>query len=265
MSNDQNTLADYKVLLSCLSDGELSALETQELLIALEDSGDLKAELRSYWSRLQLMNQIMHGQAEHLISNALEVSNNVLLAIDSERTGGDSLSDVLDFKNAKANAVNSGVGSQPRHKEAVSALTGFAIAASVMFVVTFGWLGSQASVQQSVLALFSPQGQALQEEVSQLAVNNPAQNSVANPLAKPLGRPLGTIDTRFQSKDSILVGLNSAPLAASTNTQKLNELYLSEHRIEDYMLLHAEHASLNTNQGMMPFARISKVTKSNQF
>jgi negative regulator of sigma E activity len=242
MLNDANTLANYKFLLSCLSDGELSDLETQDLLQAINDNTELKRELRGYWTRLQSTNQIIHRQTEYLINEALtiEVSDKLLSALEKEGTDIVGSSDVLAFASAATTT-------KPESKQdRLSNLTSFAIAASVMFVVTFAWLGSQSSVQESVLAWFSAQTEAVQ-----VATQQP--NSTQ------------TLDTRFQSKDSILVGLNSSDSVASNQKQKPNDLYLSEHRIEDYMLLHAEHASLNTNQGMMPFARITKVSKSNQF
>lgn len=255
MENDEATIAECKSLLSCLSDGELSDQETQDLLQTINGNAAIKGELKKYWARIQLSHQLIHRQVDFPINDGLSLNRieSINNALDSTAEVKTSAGSVLAFP------IND---SQPANKkESLSAFKNLAIAASVMFVVSFGWLGSQSSVQKSVLAWFNPEKQFVQ-------VANAKSEVQSSELAKSGVNNTGvqsSIDTRFQPKDSILVGLNSTSQAANSQNKKQNDLYLSEHRIEDYMLLHAEHASLNTNQGMMPFARISKVTKSNQF
>jgi len=246
MINNQEKLADYKALLSCLKDGELSELEAQQLLEDMSKNDEFKRELRNYWSRLQLAGQLMHGQIDHLVSEALtiEALDKVNLALEQTSSDLKGMSDVIAFQKKTTNTY------VDKKKESLSTLGGLAIAASVMVVVSFGWLGSQKNVQQSVLAWLSPQEESVQ---------------LAHQVTDGQERKVQNINTQFQSKDSVLVGLNTAGTRAAGQTKKASELYLSEHRIEDYMLLHAEHASLNTNHGMLPFARMTKVSQANQF
>lgn len=229
----------YKELLSCLSDGELSALEAEELLTALPEH----PELRTYWFRLQIKNNVINKQHSMHAENLYWI-NKVHSALQQEATYQEATyqQEATHQSDKKVIPFVKKIEQQGDNKNKFSHLTNLAIAASVMLMVTVGWLGSQTEFRSMALAYLSPQSSTASNNES-LAINQFAIN-------------------RNMQANKVLV---SAGNMSHEPSASVNDLYLSESRIHEYMLLHAEQASLNTNQGMLPFARMSKISSGKQF
>lgn len=228
-AQNEKNFAYYKELISCLSDGELSALETQDLLQALPKF----PELRSYWFRLQVKNKVLKNnvleQQTFVVSENLQWASQVTQVLEQEANQETN----QEINQQEVNIVSFSKAKQKTTvKERFSTLTHFAVAASVMLMVTGIWLGTQTEFRQVALAYFSVQ------------------------TPEPLNNEF-VIDQTIQANDKVLV--SSGNLSSETS-ESVNDLFLSENRIEQYMLLHAENASLNTNHGMLPFARMHKVS-----
>jgi sigma-E factor negative regulatory protein RseA len=117
----------------------------------------------------------------------------------------------------------------------VQPLAGSAVAASVAAVVFFG----------------------VQSMESDTAV---AGGQVAVVEQKTLPRSPTPVDLQAGQNHSVTVGYgNSATGAAIApgNRMTISSEQDLNGRLNRYMLLHAEHAALNTSQGMMPFARVA--------
>ncbi len=250
MKNSNRSLSYYQELLSCLQDGEISARE----LGALLDAMDKLPELRLAWQSMQL-NATLMSDAQGTSSEVNALLGGLGFA-DKVREKVENEEPILALDGSKATkpsdtSVSDNVvvlGDRIASKDSPvtgSAWSGFAIAASVMFMVTFSWLGSQEGVRDNVYAWFNSESNVVEE--SQLAAQESADRFKAN-----------------LHNDSILVSAGK-PSLQSKNAKTQTQVYLSERRIEDYMLLHAENASLNTNQGIIPFARVSRVSQENQF
>lgn len=118
-------------------------------------------------------------------------------------------------------------------------LGGLAVAASVCLVAV---LGSQAMIQQDTAGLDAGQSQRL---ASSGAVS-----------VGPLGRSAYTVAAPLMAAPG--VGMASAvPVAAGASGDLgADANRMAQQRLQLYMLQHAQNAALNTNQGMLPYARV---------
>ena len=129
-----------------------------------------------------------------------------------------------------------------RANQSKNPLQSFAAAASVMFAVVLDWMVSQAPVRDAVLVALPGSGDVQVEE--QLALND------------------GELSDREKIDTS---EFDRGPLVRVSAGEQLpgavQQNYLSGSRIENYLRLHAANASLNSNHGMMPFARTEMVNQ----
>jgi sigma-E factor negative regulatory protein RseA len=210
--------------LSALMDGEATEMETHRLLKAAAED----PQLRERWKRYHMASSTIKGEPA---TTSVDYSAAISAAIEQEpahRTSG-----LAVF-----------AGSAGR----------FAIAASVALVAVFG-------VQQ----LNSPTGLIESGgEISEFAgVENPAENSgpaiqfpsgfqpAINARTVSVGgnnkssqRPIPALEFQQQAQQQIKQQYSEAELRAYLN---------------NVMSKHSSHAALNSNQGMLPFARLSEV------
>jgi sigma-E factor negative regulatory protein RseA len=121
----------------------------------------------------------------------------------------------------------------------VKPLASSAIAASVAAVVFFGV-------------------QAIQPDAG--LVTGVAGNEVAAVEQSTLSRLPAPIDLQVGRNHSVTVGYGNSAIGAAVapdNRMTVSRQQNLDGRFNHYMLLHAEHAALNTSQGMMPFARVA--------
>lgn len=138
---------------------------------------------------------------------------------------GDRVIDAPDF----AARVSAAIDSEPAHATSTGgwkrALGSFAVAASVTVAVVLG-------------------GQ-------QLAGVNPDQ---ASEIARVAPLPVGVVNTRGAVPVQASFGTGPMPTLQPADHTAYREL--ARQRLRRYSQEHAEHASLNTPQGMLPFARV---------
>ena len=212
--------------LSALMDGEATEMETHRLLKAVAED----PQLRDRWKRYHMASATIKGEPA---TTSIDYSAAISAAIDQEPAH-------------RRSALTVFAGSAGR----------FAIAASVALVAVFG-------VQQ----LNSPAGSSLIDgsgEISEFAgVETPAENT-GPAIQFPSGfQP--TINARTVSVGgNNKTSLRTAPVLdfQEQAQQQIKQQY-SEAELRAYlnnvMTKHSSHAALNSNQGMLPFARLSEV------
>jgi|GEM_PF-5368863 len=269
-TGSKKDLSYFGELLSALKDGELSDDQLGEVLEGVKKY----PELQKYWLTIQNSSSILSGDKDI----DLPTSTSVTRAINFTASVSSKLVRVDQNSSAESAYVNGDTGTDSNKVVGINTIKsttvvdnhlgfrGFAIAASVMFLVTFGWLGSQAELRQTLtqnaVAWFNP---------SFNLNTNPNTSTVANDEQLALeNRRLESVHDRIIPQHSVLVSAGQKqPQFESTQQGKHNSnqraLHLSKSRMQNYIRLHAEHASLNTNYGVMPFARMNKVIPESQF
>jgi sigma-E factor negative regulatory protein RseA len=224
------SLEQYREMLSALADGELAAAELDSLLHAIE----IYPELRQNWFSFQQIRAGIHREMTFVHNDFPGFANVVSEAI-------------ADVSFTKAPILAFSAKPAKKQQQPLAPFKAFAVAASVMFVVAFTWFANEN-----------------QSELKQLALNNftnAEEVSVTGTL----------LDTQSKIRQAqqgyrVLVSSGTTGLVNSVvDPGKSRDIYLSNKRIENYMLFHAENASLNNNKGMMPFARMSRLSSENQF
>lgn len=210
--------------LSALMDGEATEMETHRLLKATADD----PQLRERWKRYHMASSTIKGEPA---ATSVDYSAAISAAIDQEPEH--RLSGLAVF-----------AGSAGR----------FAIAASVALVAVFG-------VQQ----LNSPTGLLESgSEISEFAgVETPAESS-GPAIQFPSGfQP--TINARTvsvggnnKSSQRLIPALEFQQQAQQQVKQQYSEAELRAY-LNNVMTKHSSHAALNSNQGMLPFARLSEM------
>lgn len=114
-------------------------------------------------------------------------------------------------------------------------LGGIAVAASVCMVAVFG------------LRALGPTGAVNPANVPALAISD------SQPLAS-LGPPAVVVNNLPSA--AVPVGFGSAARVASEAAHTLSADRLAEERLRLYMGEHVRNAAFNTNQGMLPYARV---------
>jgi len=219
--------------LSALMDGEATEMETHRLLKALAED----PQLRDRWTRYHMASATIKGDP---VTTSVDYSAAISAAIDQEpahRTSG-----LAVF-----------AGSAGR----------FAIAASVALVAVFG-------VQQ----LNSPNGTSLihtGSEISEFAAAETSAENTGPAIQFPSGfQPVinaRTVSVGGNNKSSQRTTpvLEIQQQAQQQVQQQIKQQY-SEAELRAYlnniMTKHSSHAALNSNQGMLPFARLSEIGES---
>ncbi|MGS2718200.1 sigma-E factor negative regulatory protein [Eionea flava] len=205
--------------LSGLMDGEISELELRRLLKA--NDGDFQV-LRKKWSRYHSASAVNRSD-DAVGFSTIDLSLAISSAIDEEPTYGE--------KSASA-AKKSGV------RQMWSGVGRFAVAASVAGAVVLG-------VQ------FSPSGLD-----NQIVDSDPVTlPSASSPSSFGQGIPSDTVvSTVSNEATSSLVNEQRAPITLNEDTKE--QLKQAEEQVNRLMLEHAQNASQNTQQGVLPYARV---------
>jgi len=222
------SLQQYREMLSALADGELAASELDNLLQAFETY----PELRQDWFSFQQIRAGIHRE--------------ITFAYDLSPCFADAVSEAIaDESFTKAPVLAFPAKPVQKEMQPLAPLKAFAVAASVMLVVAFTWFANENQL-----------------EIRQLASNNFTKTEEVS-VTETL------IDTESKVRQAqrgykVLVSTGTG-VVSTVDPDKSRDIYLSNKRIENYMLFHAENASLNNNKGMMPFARMSRLSSENQF
>jgi len=211
--------------LSALMDGEATEMETHRLLKAVAED----PQLRDRWKRYHMASATIKGEPA---TTSIDYSAAISAAIDQEPAH-------------RRSGLTVFAGSAGR----------FAIAASVALIAVFG-------VQQ----LNSPAGTSLIDdsgEISEFAgVEAPVENT-GPAIQFPSGfQP--TINARTVSVGgNNKTSLHTTPVLEIQQQVQQQIKQTSEAELRSYLInamtKHSSHAALNSNQGMMPFARLSEV------
>ena len=219
MSDPEERLAES---LSALMDGESTEFEVHRILKDVNSSAGGSGSVRDKWQRYHIASAIMSGEPVVNVDFSAAVS----AAIDLEETH-------------RISSLQRFTGSASR----------FAIAASVAMVAILG-------VQQ--FSTVEPNGSDA-VQFAQVAVDTAEQNT-----GPAIQFPTG-FQPNIQARTVSVGGNNkvsqqpSVPViqVRQTVSQKYSEQELRGY-LNDIMLKHSSHAALNSNQGMLPFARVTK-------
>lgn len=216
---EQTGQAQLNESLSALMDGRASDMELHRILKASESD----ASVRATWSRYQLVSQVMQGQAP--AAPAWDLSSAVRDAIAAEEA--------------------------PR-KNWFGQLARMAVAASVagVVVMTAQLVGQDAGRSG--------------DQVPALTAEAPAVNAVSPAtLSLPAGFQAPAVTARTVSSES-RGSFRPVERAASMpgNAQLILKAPVSapseavQRHIQDVLSLHATQAAMNSNRGMLPYARV---------
>jgi len=202
--------------ISALVDGEASDIELRRIIKASESDDDV----RKQWSRYQLISQVMQGEAP--ASARVDLSASIRTAIEDEPEAKKGW-----FHNAAR----------------------VAIAASVAGVVV---MTAQLSQQQSI----APEAQVAGRTEAPQAVS-PAT------LSLPAGFQAPSVAARTVSSESVSSFIQkerqsgsvapSPQLVLKSSAMPSQEV---QQHIQEIMTLHANQAALNSNRGILPYARV---------
>ena len=209
--------------LSALMDGEAGSVDLDRVLENVSDPA-----LRDAWRRY-------HGARDSLEPGAsfvnLDMSGRIMAALESEPTYSQSAAAPGDDPRAAAAAIRP-VG---RFEKFLRPVASFAVAASVTAAVL---LGSQYYGLLDTGASAIPASRDIAE--------NTGQSERGSPVTLLGG-------TATLAGYGYAVPAQAQPEAASATDYDA----IARERLRRYMLPHAEEASLNSPQGMMPYAKVA--------
>lgn len=275
--------------ISAMMDNEASELELHRMLKSIEQDD----ELGESWSRYHLISGAMKGEIDSF--SEFDISSRVSTALESEEAHSmPELEEPLAQASLGADEQSEIPASAPQAandgswlKKVWQPVAQAAVAASVAVAVVTGWQGVQVAGQsgtaeQSAQLLASQQVNA----PSQLAASAPiALNGSGVQLASQENRNSivrsGTYNNSGYSNGYNNIGSVYGNAAASTSglttvstpagvrtnnatvrTVTSSGTQLSEqHRrmLDSYFVTHTGNASINSSQGMMPFARVVNI------
>jgi sigma-E factor negative regulatory protein RseA len=221
MSDSKERLAES---LSALMDGETTEIELHRILKEVGiDQGQItdSKSVRHTWHRYHMVSASMAGEPV----SRLDMSTSISAAVDAE--GAHRIHPLQKFMNSTGR---------------------FAIAASVAMVAVLG-------VQQ----LNSPDPSSVDAiQFAEMDINGAEQNS-----GPAIQFPSG-FQPSIQARTVSAGGNNktSQHLVPVVQVRKAANQQFSENELraymDDIMLKHSNNAALNSNQGMLPFARVTK-------
>ncbi|EGG95242.1 Sigma factor RpoE negative regulatory protein RseA [gamma proteobacterium IMCC1989] len=210
--------------LSALLDGEATELEVRRLLKA---DDEVYTEARSSWSRYQMASSGAKKDTPNIEYRDLSLNISAAIAEEAVHTGT-----VTVDKSTKAKpSIWSGMGR-------------FAVAASVAGAVIVG-------VQ------FAP-NTADQHVAESSSVTLPS-SSVPSSFAQGLSSDttISTVSNTVKSQQNSSAERTPINITESTKEQ----LKQAEEEVNRLMLEHAQNASQNTQQGVLPYARVPETTE----
>jgi sigma-E factor negative regulatory protein RseA len=212
--------------LSALVDGEATELEVRRLLKADDVAFE---EVRGAWSRYQLSSSSVKKDIPGVEYRDLSFSISTAIAEEPAHTGETGTGKEKSTGKTKT-SIWSGMGR-------------FAVAASVAGAVVLG-------VQ------FAPNG-ADQQIVESNPVTLPS-STVPSSFAQGLSADttISTVSNTSQNQES---NDKRAPINITESTKE--QLKQAEEQVNRLMLEHAQNASQNTQQGVLPYARVPETTE----
>ena len=221
MSDSKERLAES---LSALMDGEASEIEMHQILKEVGIDQDQQTDatsIRNTWRRYHMVSASMSGEP---VAN-LDFSASISAAVDAE--GAHRIHPLQNFMNSTGR---------------------FAIAASVAMIAVLG-------VQQ----LNSPDPSSVDAiQFAEMDIDSAEQN-----IGPAIQFPSG-FQPSIQARTVSAGGNNktSQHLVPVVQVRKTANQQFSESELraymDDIMLKHSNNAALNSNQGMLPFARVTK-------
>ena len=202
--------------ISALVDGEASDMELRRIIKASESDDDV----RKQWSRYQLISQVMQGEAP--ATARIDLSASIREAIDDEPEVKKGW-----FHNAAR----------------------VAIAASVAGVVV---MTAQLSQQQSITQEAQVASRTeIPQAVSPATLSLPAGFQAPSVAARTVSsEPVSS----FIQKERQSNAVTQAPqIVLKPSTMPSIEV---QQHIQEIMTLHANQAALNSNRGILPYARV---------
>ena len=261
---DQKVNELTQEILSALVDGHASEIELQRIL----KQSDEDSEVRATWGRYLLIGAAMRGELSR--DHSLDLAAQVRASIENEPCHQGESWQVADDQGqdkVQKNQVSaiSQVLASPPWWQTVSRL---AIAASVAAVVVLG-------VQQ-----YSPLLSVAGKNNEMTSASTPDTPHSVNSFPAGFNAPslpartVSTADQRSRVNSQIdsspqvffVPDLNRKSTTKSKTVvapRALSNISLSNKTLEQYlnqlMIEHAEHASLNSGRGMLPFARVARM------
>lgn len=215
---ENNGREQLKESISALVDGEASDMELRRIINASETDDDV----RKQWSRYQMISQTMQGEAPSTAQ--IDLSKSIQLALDEE---------VAPKKGWLHN------------------VTRMAIAASVAGVVV---MTAQMTGQQSV----APEAQVASRTqpasaVSPATLSLPAGFQAPSVAARTVSSESASSFVRQEQERQYSNG--AAPQIVLKSSNHMPSVEVQKH-IQEVMMLHANQAALNSNRGLLPYARV---------
>ncbi len=225
---------DLNELISALMDNELSELELHRVLREMEN----RDEARQVWSRYQMISASM--RQDYPIAPHWDVSQSVSRALNQE-------SDISEPKEDESTPEAPVASSS----SAFGNVLRFAMAASVTLAVIVGVQYYQQPDVGGASGINSGVG------VQPLASNSSVQQTQPPISLRP---PIQTATVSSGSTKKVVATGQSSRVIPDFSPIDNTKLPVSDselrRRLQDYMLRHAENASLNSGRGIMPFARV---------
>lgn len=208
--------------LSVLMDGEISELELRGLLKASDED---YAELRDTWVASQMASSVIKKDVPAI--DLRDLSASISAAIDEEPLH--SINNDSTNKKVSKQSLWLGVGR-------------FAIAASIAGAVVLGVQFSPNSFDRQ-MAEFEPAS---------------VQQSAQVPSSFGHGLPVDTAVSTVSNENTVGKAPQKQTIILNESTQK--QLQQAEQQVGRFMLEHAQNASQNTQQGVLPYARVPEAS-----
>ena len=210
--------------LSALLDGEATELEVRRLLKADDVT---YAEVRNSWSRYQMASSGAKKDIPNIEYRDLSLSISAAIAEEAVHTGKVT---VDESKKAKS-SIWSGMGR-------------FAVAASVAGAVIVGVQFAPNTADQHVA-----------ESPSVTLPSSSVPSSFAQGLSSDT--TISTVSNTVKNQQNSSAERTPINITESTKEQ----LKQAEEEVNRLMLEHAQNASQNTQQGVLPYARVPETTE----
>ena len=217
--------------LSALMDGEATELEIRRLLKADDASYE---EIRSAWCRYQVSSSSVKKETPNVDYRDLSLSISAAVAEEPVHSSKTNTSEAKATEKVKT-SIWSGMGR-------------FAVAASVAGAVVLG-------VQ------FAPSGVDRQIAGSD-PITLPSTSAPSSfPQGLSSGTTVSTVSNAANSQQNSNKQNNGTQTPINITESTKDQLKEAEEQVNRLMLEHAQNASQNTQQGVLPYARVPETTE----
>lgn len=212
----------YDELLSSLVDGEITELELRRLLKVSDE--EFKS-LRDRWSGYHMAKASINNDVPDVSFTDLSSSISALIAEEPAHSISGNIEQIA--KPVKKQSVWAGVGR-------------FAIAASVAGAVVLGVQFAPTDID----------GQIADTQTAPV----PTVTGLKVPSSFGHGLPVDTTISTVSTDNNPVVQQNRDVIVINEDTK--NELKKAENEVNRLMLEHAQNSAQNTQQGVLPYARV---------